>query len=148
MTPSGCVVTLKENSLVVAGSSSPSCTSSSSSPIPAANMDALALLNVVQFVNSADSLIHTMDPPATIIILETIHQRQPKAPLGSLFITTSSEEAKVTVESLNFYVYNPEGKGWEKLQREWRQSTNFFISKEPEIEEADLEDSDAPEEVP
>lgn len=38
----------QENSPVVAGSSSPSCTSSSSSPIPAANLDALALLNVVR----------------------------------------------------------------------------------------------------
>ncbi|KAK5835578.1 hypothetical protein PVK06_011270 [Gossypium arboreum] len=47
---------------------------------------------------------------------------------------------KVTIESLNINVYNPEGKDWENFQRKWKQSTNFFIPKEPEIEE-DLEDS-------
>lgn len=50
--------------------------------------------------------------------------------------------------SVNFNIYKTEGEDLEKFQGEWRKSTNFFISRELEIEKASLEKSDAIEEVP
>ncbi|KAH1129532.1 hypothetical protein J1N35_000910 [Gossypium stocksii] len=54
----------------------------------------------------------------------------------------------VTIESLNFNVYNPEGKDSKKFQREWKQSANFFTPIEPETGEENLEDSIDLEKVP
>ncbi|KAH1130672.1 hypothetical protein J1N35_002050 [Gossypium stocksii] len=54
----------------------------------------------------------------------------------------------VIAKFLNFNVYNLESKDWEKFQREWRQSANFFISREPKIKEANFEESDVPKGVP
>ncbi|KAH1056855.1 hypothetical protein J1N35_034920 [Gossypium stocksii] len=45
--------------------------------------------------NFVDSSIHTADPPTTIFMLETIHQNQPEAPLGSLLINTPSGEVGI-----------------------------------------------------
>ncbi|KAH1129822.1 hypothetical protein J1N35_001200 [Gossypium stocksii] len=55
--------------------------------------------------------------------------------------------AQVIPESLNFHVYNLEGADWEKLQREWKQSVNFFIPTELRVEEEDLKNSMDLEEV-
>ncbi|KAK5818420.1 hypothetical protein PVK06_023357 [Gossypium arboreum] len=68
--------------------------------------------------------------------------------VGVCGISEANVGFNVIAEFLNFNVYNPEGKDWEKFQREWRQPANFFISREPEINEANFEESDAPEEVP
>ncbi|KAK5819761.1 hypothetical protein PVK06_024784 [Gossypium arboreum] len=41
---------------------------------------------------------------------------------------------KVTPDSFNFNVYSPKGEDWEKFQREWKKTTNFFTPNEPEID--------------
>ncbi|KAK5771265.1 hypothetical protein PVK06_047455 [Gossypium arboreum] len=51
----------------------------------------------------------------------------------------------VTVESMNFNAYIPKGNNWKSFKKKWRQSINFFIFREPKIDEAISKESDASE---
>lgn len=54
---------------------------------------------------------------------------------------------KVTPDSLNFNVYNPNGEDQERFQREWKQLVDFFIPTGLEVKDEDVEGSIDLEEI-
>ncbi|KAH1046670.1 hypothetical protein J1N35_037454 [Gossypium stocksii] len=55
----------------------------------------------------------------------------------------------ISIDSLGFDVYNPNGKIWEDFQSKWKQITGFFIPNSPKIKgEESLKKLNDSEQIP